>query len=105
MLFDQLIDILEKIHSKGVVHRDLKPENILVGVGEEYNKLYLIDYGLSKFFKDKKNRHIPFTDKKSFIGTTRYASIGAHLGHELSRKDDLCSLGYLLLFLINGVVP
>jgi len=39
----------------------------------------------------------PFRDNKPFLGTSRYASIAAHKGHEISRKDDLESLGYVLL--------
>ena len=44
----------------------------------------------------------PFNDKKSFIGTTRYASIAAHKGHEIGRKDDVESLFYVLIYLITG---
>ncbi|KAM3127812.1 hypothetical protein pb186bvf_020091 [Paramecium bursaria] len=89
-----ILRCLERIHLRGVVHRDLKPENILLGIGEESQKIYLVDFGISKIFRDPNGRHIPFRDNKPFIGTTRYASIAAHRGYELSRKDDIESMMY-----------
>jgi serine/threonine protein kinase len=64
-----------------------------MGRGEDFNTVYIVDFGISKYYRDSKGKHIPEKDKKSFIGTTRYASISAHLGIELSRKDDLECLG------------
>lgn len=64
----------------------------------------MVDFGISKFYRDKKGIHIPYSEKKSFLGTSRYASISAHKGHELSRKDDLESLGYVLVYLLKGNV-
>jgi serine/threonine protein kinase len=105
MLGEQLINILESVHNRGVVHRDLKPENILMGKGEYNNQTYLVDFGISKVYRDSNGVHIPYRDKKSFIGTTRYASLSAHDGIEISRKDDLESLLYVLIFLAKGNLP
>ncbi|CAK56660.1 unnamed protein product (macronuclear) [Paramecium tetraurelia] len=101
----QLIDVLEKLHFQGVIHRDLKPENILLGSGKDNGKIYLLDFGISKIYRDCNNKHIPFREHRSFLGTTRYASIAAHLGHELSRKDDLESMMYIILYFIRGQLP
>ncbi|CAD8044674.1 unnamed protein product [Paramecium primaurelia] len=101
----QIVKVLERIHEKGVVHRDLKPENILFGQDNESSKIYIIDFGISKIFQDKNGRKIPFRNGNSFIGTTRYASIAAHKGYELSMKDDLESLMYVLLYFIKGQLP
>ena len=51
---------LERIHLKGVVHRDLKPENILLGLDEEYNKLYIVDFGISKIYRDSNGKIMYF---------------------------------------------
>lgn len=105
MLADQLLTILETIHNKGVVHRDMKPENMLMGKGDKQNQCFIVDFGISKVWRDANGTHIPYRDKKSFIGTTRYASLSAHHGIEISRKDDLESLIYVLIFLYKGILP
>ena len=68
---------------------------------QSYDKIYLIDFGISKIFKESKNQKTG----KSFIGTSRYASISAHFGLELSRKDDLESLSYILAYFLRGSLP
>jgi len=52
LLANQLIPLLERVHNKGVVHRDLKPENILTGLDHEPDTIYLVDYGISKIYRD-----------------------------------------------------
>ncbi|CAD8094305.1 unnamed protein product [Paramecium sonneborni] len=94
-----MITILEQIHSRNIIHRDLKPENILGASLSD--KIYLIDFGIAKnLLQNKKSK-----DKISFIGTTRYASLAAHLGKEQNRKDDLESLGYILIYFLNNKLP
>ncbi len=105
MLANQLIPLIEQIHEKNIIHRDIKPENILIGKGEKSNQIYVIDFGISKFYRDMHGRHIIYRENKPFIGTTRYASISSHKGVELARKDDLESLGYMFIFLIKGTLP
>jgi serine/threonine protein kinase len=61
-----------------------------------------VDFGISKFYKNNQGVHIEFSDDKPFIGTTRYASIAAHKKYEMSRRDDLESLGYMLVYLLKG---
>ncbi|CAD8045666.1 unnamed protein product [Paramecium sonneborni] len=103
-LAEQLLTILEEVHNRGIIHRDIKPENILMGRGNDSQQVYMVDFGISKKFRNNK-QHIALQEKKPFIGTTRYASISAHKGYELSRKDDLESLGYVFIYLLRGNLP
>ncbi|EGR32064.1 protein kinase domain protein [Ichthyophthirius multifiliis] len=105
LLIDQLITVIEQIHNRSILHRDLKPENILMGRDENLNNVYIIDFGISKIYQNYEGKHIKFKEEKPFIGTTRYASIAAHKGYELGRKDDLESLLYVLIFLYKGILP
>ena len=106
LLAMQMLNRIEYVHKRHFLHRDIKPENFLIGNEENTNTIYLIDYGLAKRFKDNKtNQHIPYREKRPFIGTARYASINAHLGLEQSRRDDLMSIGYILIYLLKGVLP
>ncbi|CAA7392292.1 unnamed protein product [Spirodela intermedia] len=105
----EAISILEKLHQKGFVHGDVKPENLLLGKpgssGEK--KLFLIDFGLASMWRDSlSGQHVRLCQQPdNFRGTTRYASVHAHLGLTASRRDDLESLAYTLIFLIKGRLP
>ena len=106
MLAIQVLTRIEYIHEKGFLHRDIKPENFVIGLNEKSNLVYLIDYGLSKRYKDKNSgQHIPYRENKQLVGTVRYASINAHLGIEQSRRDDLEGIGYVLVYFYLGRLP
>lgn len=95
------------MHSRHIIHRDLKPENFVVGnVKTNSNTIFLIDLGLSRRFRNEKTgEHIPYKDNRPFIGNARFASIYAHLGIEQSRRDDLISLAFIILYFFQGSLP
>ncbi|OHT07767.1 Casein kinase I isoform delta-B [Tritrichomonas foetus] len=106
MIADQMLSRIEYLHKKGYVHRDIKPENFVFGTGENASTLYLIDFGLTKKYIDPKTKnHVPYRDHRPKVGTIRYISVNTHLGIEQTRRDDLESIGYVLLYLLNGSLP
>lgn len=100
----QLINTMKYIHDRGYIHRDIKPDNFVIDK-KLGNKLYCIDFGLAKKYVKKNNEHVTFKQGTSFCGTARYASIAAHKGYEQSRKDDLESIGYILIYFFRGRLP
>ena len=69
------------MHEEDFIHRDLKPANVLTGTDQTQNSIYLIDFGLSKKYRDRNTKlHEFYREGKSMVGTPRYASIHNHQG-------------------------
>jgi serine/threonine protein kinase len=94
----QMIKRVQLLHEYGFLHRDIKPENFLF---DNNNILNLIDFGLCKKFIDSNDEHIKMKITNNYIGTYNYMSVNAHNNLEISRRDDLESCAYILLFLLN----
>ena len=106
MIGHQMVNRLQYLHEQSFIHRDLKPDNILMGLAKNSHIVHLVDMGLVKrVFNPVTNEHIPFSTDKSLTGTASYASIHAHCGEELSRRDDLEAIGYVLLYFLKGTLP
>ena len=103
----QMIEILEQIHNKNIIHRDIKPSNFLMGNNPNIlNNLYLIDFGLATKYRESiNNNHYEMKKEKKLIGTVRFASVNAMNGISQSRRDDLESVGYVLIYFLKGKLP
>jgi len=101
----QMVCILERVHQACIMHRDIKPENFCVQYNDPH-KICIIDFGMSKAYADPETgRHIPPASGHPFMGTPRYVSLNCHSGHQLSRRDDLISVGYVCVYMATGSLP
>jgi len=108
MIGIQIINRIQTLHNEGHLHRDIKPDNFLIGAGVKDDTpgsvIHMIDMGLSKMYKQN-GQHIAYRDGKRLTGTPRYCSINTHNGIEQSRRDDLESVAYMLIFFAKGKLP
>jgi serine/threonine protein kinase len=100
-----LVKRLQYIHEKGLIHRDVKPDNFVIGQNGKEKDIYIIDFGLCKKYKDENDKHIAIKTGKTMIGTPNFVSIHVHHGIEPSRRDDLESVGYIMLYLVYNSLP
>ena len=105
MMGIQIMDRIEFLHSKYLIHRDIKPENFTTGY-QDLLTIYLIDFGISRKYRSSRTgKHLKFNLIGRMFGTVRYASYNASRGVEQSRRDDLESIGYMLIYLFTGNLP
>jgi casein kinase 1 len=101
-----MVDLLETFHGKGYIHCDLKPDNIMIGDFKEdlknMNKIYLIDFGISNKYLDDEGNHIKHRSNVPFKGNLIFSSKNAFAETTLSRRDDIISLMYMLIYLIES---
>ena len=101
----QIIERIHWVHSKYIIHRDIKPDNFLIGKKDPHI-IYLIDFGLSKKYRSSQSgKHIKFSFTGKLTGTVRFASANALRGGEQSRRDDLESIGYMIIYFMRGKLP
>lgn len=91
-----LILVVKSLHIYNIIHRDLKPSNICI---DSNDKLFLIDFGLSKVYKYNKI-HNPETKIRSLIGSINFSSLNVINLTSPSRRDDIESILYILFYLI-----
>lgn len=100
----QAIRRLKFIHDSDFIHQDIKPDNMMTGRGNNAGRLYLVDFGLAAKYRYG-GKHVNFYRKAGIAGTKVYASVHAHRGDKLSRRDDMESLGYTILEWFRGHLP
>ena len=97
----QMIERLETLHGRYLIHRDIKPDNFMINISDKTNNVFLIDFGFCKRYNYEGN-HIEFKMNKTLIGTPNYVSLNVHKGCEPSRRDDLESCLYIMIYMLFG---
>lgn len=97
----QIISRIQLLHDKYLLHRDIKPSNFLFGLGLQTNKLYLVDFGFTKRYNHN-GTHIPDKKINSLIGSPNFVSLNVHNFIEPSRRDDLESAIYIIIYMLYG---
>ena len=101
----KLIDIIEMIHNSGFTYNDLKLDNILIGSHEQdehsMNQVRLIDFGFAQRYVDGTGQHIKQEDIDVFRSNMIFATVSQFEFKTTSRKDDLQSLCYMLIYLFK----
>ena len=106
MITIQMIERLKHVHDNHYIHRDIKPENFLIGKDSTAKTIYLLDFVLEKRYRDEYTHiHIPLKENRNLTGTARYASCNAHNGLEQSRRDDMESIAYVILYFFRKKLP
>uniref|UniRef100_A0A6B2L484 non-specific serine/threonine protein kinase n=1 Tax=Arcella intermedia TaxID=1963864 RepID=A0A6B2L484_9EUKA len=102
----QIITIIEEIHTLGYIHRDIKPSNFVVGLTPDKRRnIYLIDFGLARKYTTNEGELRPEREVAGFRGTARYASLNSHNSRDLSRRDDMWSILFVLIEFATGSLP
>jgi serine/threonine protein kinase len=105
MIAYQMIERIEHMHERGILHRDIRPENFVMGQeGSNAGVVHVIDFGLSKMYATESGKRIISEGASGMVGTAPYVSINAH-SIEQSPRDDLESIGYVLIYLLKGSLP
>ena len=98
----QLVERVKFLHEKGLIHRDIKPDNFLIGPAASENIIHLIDFGFTKRYTNDDGEHCKERLCSSIIGTPNFISENIHWHIDPSRRDDMESILYILLYLFLG---
>lgn len=98
----QLVDALEQVHRSKHTYNDLKLDNIMIN--RKSLRIALIDYGFIKPFVDDAGNHISEDAKRdTFEGNMLFSSLNQLQFRCTSRRDDLLSLSYMMIYLLNDL--
>eukprot|EP00483_Globobulimina_turgida_P001184 UN01186 len=107
LIVDKILEKIEYLHDKHFVHRDIRPSCFLLDSDYERkrNEIHIIKYGHAKrYFNPSTQQHDKYGERGMFSGfwSVQFASINAQQHYVYSRRDDLESIGYVLIHFLSG---
>ena len=94
------------MHNLNIIHRNINPKILVLKSNKKIENIKFINFGFWKYYRNKNGVHIPFKMYKKMIGKNIiFGSVNNLIGFELSRRDDLISLSYMLIYFIKGALP
>uniref|UniRef100_A0A158Q7P9 Protein kinase domain-containing protein n=1 Tax=Elaeophora elaphi TaxID=1147741 RepID=A0A158Q7P9_9BILA len=108
MLADQMLDRIQCMHDAGYVHGNLTSDSFVMGIDKNIAKVYLVDMkSASKYIQisGRYRKHIPYKENTELFGSPCFASLNRHLGTVASRRDDVESYVYIILYFLKGNLP
>src|ERR1700744_16244 len=92
-----------------MIHCGITPFKFVIGLPgtKSADVIHVVDFRRAKQYRDPKTKqHIPYRERRSILGTPPvYTSINAGVGMELSRRDDLVAIGYVIMYFLRGSLP
>jgi len=76
-----MLNAIEQVHNMGYIHRDIKPSNFVMEKKkrtQEGTQVYIVDFGLSRFYLNDKGSPVEQRKSADFQGTIAFASLNAH---------------------------
>jgi casein kinase 1 len=104
MLGEQLVTSFEALHATEFIHRDVKTDNLAISLRNDDPTIYLIDFGAAARFTTN-GFHVRYEEDAGFVGNQTFCSLNVLRGIRPSRRDDMESIGYVLLYLIGQSLP
>ena len=84
------------------MHNDIKLDNILIGHTDK-SLIHLIDFGLSvSYLQEDGSTHVEKKNEEKFSGNILFASLNSCRGNNKSRRDDVESMVYVMLYLLSN---
>ncbi|KAL3669067.1 hypothetical protein V7S43_005451 [Phytophthora oleae] len=102
-LGQEILETLQQMHVKNILYVDVKPENFMLDTDKE-NKVYCVDFGISDRYVTATGKHKDYKEG-TVVGTPTFLSVNCHNGATSSRRDDIESLLYVLIYLVRGDLP
>lgn len=98
--------MVEEFHTNGLIHRNINPSNFIVDLVARPKSFFVVDYKLARAYADKLTKaHTPYRENVKLRLNLRFGSLAAQRGCEQSRRDDVESLGYVLVYFMKGKLP